>query len=108
MNDALATFTALPLAARIAIGALIVAQISLQVYSLFDLARRERVGGLPRWGWVLVIVLGELIGPILYLAVGRSVPAAVEDPLRGTTRPGATTDRAERAADVLYGRRGAR
>jgi hypothetical protein len=108
MKDGFAALAALPLAAQIAIGVLITAQITLQVYSLYDLARRERVAGLPKWAWALVIVFGEMLGPILYLALGRNVPVAAEDPLRGATEPGATTDRAERAADVLYGRRGAR
>lgn len=105
MNEASAAFTALPLAAQVAIGLLILVQVSLQVFCLFDLTRHERVVGLPKWGWLLVIVLGELLGPILYLAIGRKVPVTAEDPLRAATAPPATTDRAERAADVLYGDR---
>ena len=34
------------------------------------LARRERTKG-PKWVWALVIILGELIGPVIYLLVGR-------------------------------------
>jgi hypothetical protein len=37
---------------------------------LIHLARREKTRG-PKWLWVIVIVLGELLGPIIYLLVGR-------------------------------------
>jgi len=49
---------------------LILLQLGLMVYCLVDLARRERVKG-PKWLWVILIVLGELIGPVVYLIVGR-------------------------------------
>jgi len=48
----------------------IVLQIALMVVALVDLARRERTRG-PKWVWVLVIVLGELLGPVVYLLFGR-------------------------------------
>jgi len=48
----------------------ILLQLGLMVFALIDLARREKTRG-PKWLWVLVIVLGELIGPIVYLLVGR-------------------------------------
>ena len=40
------------------------------VVALLDLARRERTRG-PKWVWVLVIVFINIIGPILYLVLGR-------------------------------------
>ena len=49
---------------------LIAIQLALMVYCLLDLSRRERVKG-PKWMWVIFIVLGELIGPVVYLIVGR-------------------------------------
>jgi len=49
---------------------LIVLQIAFMVVALVDLARRERTRG-PKWVWVLVIVLGELLGPVVYLLFGR-------------------------------------
>jgi hypothetical protein len=45
-------------------------QLILMVAALVDLAKRERTRG-PKWMWVLIIVLGELIGPIVYFIVGR-------------------------------------
>lgn len=48
----------------------ILLQLGLMIYCLVDLSRREKTKG-PRWMWVLIIVLGELIGPVLYLVLGR-------------------------------------
>ncbi len=45
-------------------------QLGLMIYCLVDLSRRERTRG-PKWMWILIIVLGELLGPIIYLIVGR-------------------------------------
>jgi hypothetical protein len=50
---------------------LIVLQLGLMVYCLLDLFRRENFKYLPKWGWALVIILGELIGPVVYLIIGR-------------------------------------
>lgn len=49
---------------------LILVQLALMVYCLVDLSRRERTKG-PKWLWAILIVLGELIGPVVYLLVGR-------------------------------------
>ena len=49
---------------------LIVIQLGLMVYALVDLAKRERVKG-EKWIWVVVIVLVNIIGPIVYLVAGR-------------------------------------
>lgn len=51
---------------------LVVIQLGLMVFCLFDLSKRETVKYLPKWGWVLVVVLGELLGPIIYLLIGRA------------------------------------
>ena len=45
-------------------------QLALIVVALIDLARRERTRG-PKWAWVLIIVLINLIGPIVYFVLGR-------------------------------------
>ena len=49
---------------------IILLQLALMIFALVDLARRERTRG-PKWLWVVIIVLGELIGPILYFVIGR-------------------------------------
>ncbi|MBN2026956.1 MAG: PLDc N-terminal domain-containing protein [Actinobacteria bacterium] len=41
------------------------------VYALVDVARRERVRYGSKLLWVVVIVLINIIGPIIYLAWGR-------------------------------------
>ncbi len=51
---------------------LVVIQLVLMVVCLVDLARREKVKGLPKWAWAIIICLGELIGPTVYLIVGRA------------------------------------
>lgn len=51
---------------------LIALQLALIVLALRDLASPERrVRGGNKLVWVLVIVFGQLIGPILYFLAGR-------------------------------------
>ena len=50
---------------------LLVVQLVLVVVCLLDLSRRAKVRGLPKWAWAIIILLGELVGPIVYLFVGR-------------------------------------
>jgi hypothetical protein len=84
------------------IVALILVQIAMQLYALVDLGRRDTVRGGPKWLWALVIVFGNLIGAIAYLAVGR-VPAAAAGAGSGPSTPGG--EAARRAVDTLYGPR---
>ncbi|MBM7580570.1 PLDc N-terminal domain-containing protein [Jeotgalibacillus terrae] len=44
--------------------------IIIAVIALIDLAKRPSVNG-PKWVWVLVIIIINLIGPILYFVFGR-------------------------------------
>ena len=48
----------------------ILLELALMAVALVDLVRRERTRG-PKWAWALVIVCVNLIGPILYLLLGR-------------------------------------
>lgn len=45
-------------------------QLGLLVFALVDLIRRERTKG-PKWLWGIIIVVVNIIGPIVYLLVGR-------------------------------------
>lgn len=45
-------------------------QLGLMAYCLVDLVRRERTLG-PKWMWALIVIFGELLGPVVYLVVGR-------------------------------------
>jgi drug/metabolite transporter (DMT)-like permease len=49
---------------------LVILQLILLIVALLDLAKRERTRG-PKWLWVILIILGELVGPILYFVIGR-------------------------------------
>lgn len=49
---------------------IIVLQLALLVFALVDLVRRPKVNG-PKWLWVIIIVLINIIGPIAYFLVGR-------------------------------------
>jgi hypothetical protein len=50
---------------------IVLLQLILMIVALLDLIRREKTRFLPKWAWAIVIVLGELIGPIVYLIFGR-------------------------------------
>ncbi len=50
---------------------IVLLQLILMVVALVDLSKRERVRWLPKWGWALIIILGELLGPIVYFILGR-------------------------------------
>ena len=45
-------------------------QLVLMIVALVDLAKREKTRG-PKWLWALIIIFGELLGPIVYLVFGR-------------------------------------
>ena len=49
---------------------LVIIQLVLMAAALLDLRRREKTRG-PKWMWILIIIFGELVGPIVYFAVGR-------------------------------------
>ena len=90
--------TDLPTAARVLLGIALLAQLALMIWALVDVIKRpdDRIRG-PKWVWVIIIVFGELIGPIVYLAVAR-LPETVD-----VAPQQAAADRVSTAADVLYG-----
>jgi len=45
-------------------------ELSLMAVALLDLRRRANTKG-PKWAWVLVILFVSLLGPLLYLLLGR-------------------------------------
>jgi len=76
-------------------GALVV---GLTIYALLDAvrtpAREERT--LPKWLWVLVTLLFPVVGPLMWLILGR--PKA--QPAAGTPRPGFGQRRSSPAPSV--------
>jgi len=49
---------------------ILILQLGLMIFALRDLIRRERTRG-PKWVWGLVIVFFNILGPVIYLVVGR-------------------------------------
>ncbi|ANU22197.1 PLD nuclease N-terminal domain-containing protein [Planococcus donghaensis] len=45
-------------------------QLALMIFALVDLVKNPNPNG-PKWMWGIVIVVINLIGPILYLVIGR-------------------------------------
>jgi hypothetical protein len=91
----------MPIGFWVLLGVVLVAQLGLMVFALVDLARRERVTGGHKWLWLLVILFVNLLGPILYIAIGR----AQRPPPETDNHPAPAPDKAQRAADVLYGKK---
>lgn len=83
------------------VGVALAIELGLLVWALIDLLKRseERVAGGRKWVWILVVLLVNGIGPIVYLAAGRKA-APVHDTSTDERRIG---DRAKAAADALYG-----
>ena len=51
---------------------LVVLQVALMAAGLYDLTRPDRrVKGDNKWAWGLIIVLGQMIGPLVYFFFGR-------------------------------------
>ncbi len=100
LRDLFDRLGALPTAAVVALVAVLLIQLGLQVFGLIDLARRPRVPGGRKWVWAVVIVAGNLVGALVYLALGRSVPPIVDD--RGGVGSAGTR---QQALDKLYGDR---
>lgn len=44
---------------------------ALALYSLVDCAQADETRNLPKWAWILIILLIGVIGPIAYLIAGR-------------------------------------
>jgi hypothetical protein len=100
MNDLSTLFDSIGTAGVVAIGGLVLVQLALMIAALVSVIRTpaERLRA-PKWLWVLVIVFGELIGPIVYFAVARK-PEAVD--VAHSDSP-AQAERAAGVADLLYG-----
>lgn len=51
---------------------MIIIQLALQVYCIYDVIKRGKTKNLSVPIWIIIIVLGEIIGSIIYLLIGRS------------------------------------
>lgn len=92
---------------QIAIIVLGVVQVGLQVFALTRLLRtpEDRLQTGKRWIWLLIVLLGGLVGAMVFLAAGRLPPQAA-DPARSERSVRATNEQGRRAADILYGKPG--
>lgn len=93
---------AIPVWAVVALGVLAVVQITLDVIALVDLYRRpvKQVVFGNKWIWVVIVLLVNTLGAIIYLVAGRK-PAAIAENARTASPPA----RIENIADTLYGPR---
>ena len=74
-----------------------------QVVALVDLARRDRVLWDRKWIWVLIILLvSNGIGALLYFILGRKVPEQVDGPV-ARQASASNEERTQSAVDTLYG-----
>ena len=83
----------------VAIIALGVVQLTLQIWALVDLIQRP-VPAQRKVIFAAVIVLAGLLGAIVYLAVERS---AIEEEARDASAGAGNEDARRRALDQLYG-----
>jgi hypothetical protein len=98
-----ANLSAVPVWGLVALGVLVVLDITLDVMALADLYRRpiDQVVFANKWIWVAVILLVNTIGAIIYLVAARK-PAVLTD---DATPSGPTSVHTEDVADTLYGPR---
>ena len=100
MTGLLGADVTLPPGALVPVIILGVVEIGLAVFCIVDIIRRPAVLGGHKWLWILLVVFFNLIGSIVYLAVGREHPPAAETRAEPEA---ATRSRAQAAADMLYG-----
>jgi hypothetical protein len=50
---------------------LVLVELGLLAFALYDLVKRKRVRGGNKWVWGIIIVVVEFFGPILYFVLGR-------------------------------------
>jgi hypothetical protein len=51
---------------------IIVLQIGLQIYAIVDVLKKKKTKNLSPAIWIVIIIIGEIIGPVAYLLAGRS------------------------------------
>ena len=96
-----ASYGTIPVPILVIVVVLALLEIGLAVFALVDLYRRptDRVALANKWIWVAIILLVNLVGPILYLAIARK-PAIQSE---GASAP--PPNRMEQVVDSLYGPR---
>ena len=95
--------TTLPPVAWAAIIALAIVQFSLMILALVKLARtpQNQVNLDRKWLWAIIIIGLNLVGSILFLALGRK-PAPISGETPPTAAAHAGDARVERLVSLLY------
>ncbi|MGZ4518323.1 MAG: PLD nuclease N-terminal domain-containing protein [Mycobacteriaceae bacterium] len=98
-----ATVSAVPVWGLVALGVLVVVQITLDVIALLDLYRRptQQVVFGNKWIWVAIVLLVNTLGAIIYLVAARKPPVLTENAV-ASSEPSVRT---EKVAEALYGPR---
>ena len=97
----MAAFSSMPVPILVVLVLLGLLEVGLDVVALVDLYRRpsSQLVLANKWIWVAIILLVNLVGPILYLAIARK-PAIEPD---GAAAP--SPNRMGEVVDSLYGPR---
>jgi len=74
-------------------------ELALAVFCIVDIVRRPAVLGDRKWLWIVIVAVFNLVGSIIYLAIGRVQPP----PIEMHAEPDAAAGRVAAAADILYG-----
>jgi hypothetical protein len=90
---------AMPAGAVVALVVLGLIELALVVFCIVDIVRRPAVLGERKWVWIVIVLLFNLVGSIIYLAIGRVQPPPPET----RADPTEVGSRVTAAADVLYG-----
>lgn len=98
-----ANLSAVPPWGLVALGVLVVLEITLDVIALVDLYRRplDQVVFANKWIWLAIVLLVNTFGAIIYLVAGRR-PAVLTNNMPPSESPSVRTDN---IADALYGPR---
>jgi len=94
--------SALPTGVLVAMGILVSAALVLDAIALIDLYRRpaELVAFANKWIWLVLILVLNVLGPVLYLLIGRR---AASPPGPATTGSTSKQTGAVDVAGKLYG-----
>jgi membrane protein YqaA with SNARE-associated domain len=89
----------IPSGALAALVVLSLVELALVIFCIVDIVRRPAVLGDRKWVWIVIVAVFNLVGSIIYLAIGRVQPPPTET----RAEPGAAGGRVAAAADILYG-----
>lgn len=51
---------------------MIIIQVILQVFALVDVIKKKKTNNLSVPVWIIIILLGEILGAVIYYLIGRA------------------------------------